>query len=68
MLLINYLGCSKCKHVFERDRECINYTGFDCDSWETRSSEEHKRDTLRSKNAAAATERKEIEKETDARY
>ena len=38
------------------------------DSWETRSSEEYKRDALRSKNAAAATKRKKIEKETGARY
>lgn len=68
MLLIKYVGCSKCNHAFERHGDRTNYTGFDCNSWETRSSEEHKRDALRSKNAATATERKEIEKETGARY
>ena len=43
-------------------------TGFDCDSWETRSSEKHKRDALHSKNVVTATMKKETEKETGAHF
>ena len=43
-------------------------TGFDCNSWETRSSEKHKRDALRSKNVVTATMKKETEKETGAHF
>ena len=68
MLLVKYVGCSKYKHAFEKHRDRTNYSGFDYNSWETRSSEEHKIDALRSKNTATATERKEIEKETGAYY
>ena len=67
LLLVKYVGCIKCKHAFERLRDRTNYIGFDCASWEIRSSE-HKRDTLCSKNAATAMERKEIRKETGPRY
>lgn len=62
------LGCSKCFKTFPKIGDHTDYSGYNCQLWEQRSCQEHKRMALEVENAKTLTERKALEKEYGARY
>ena len=62
------LGCSKCLKKFKRKDNKNDYSGFEEDKWQQRSSEEHKYFARETLSAATPTLKNEMESSHDVRY
>ena len=61
-------ACSRCLKDFHRINDHVDCSGFDRDSWITRSYATHCTQAQKAQAASTKTARKQIEKESGARY
>lgn len=61
-------GCSKCKKVFPGKVGERDYSGFDVDSWEKRTTEEHREQMMEILEADTANDRDKLESMYGTRY
>ena len=62
------LGCSKCLKSFPSRNDKLDYSGFDCENWTPRDSEQHKTNAHLVKEAITATSRTSLERQYGLRY
>ena len=62
------MGCSKRKRKFPSGFRKKIFAGFDRETWEKRSNEDHRNCAVRVRSCKTKTEREKLESETGVRY
>lgn len=63
-----HLGCSRCRKKFTGSPGGMDYSGFNRDSWEERTSAKHRENARKTQNCRTQSEQNERESETGCRY